>query len=290
MPLNWLLEDTEDGKDLVVTGAWSSDAADALLAGQADGLTLNYARGFVGESLDFLRPDWGPRRLHILDRSLCHLEPIARLAASLRELSVQAAPDAELDLSPLGQLHVVAGPWWLLQDSLAAVMDLTELTTWEFGDADLHAFSSHAALRRLTVKDAPHLASLAGIRQLADLVCLRIQGAPRLLDIDELHGLAGPLEDLWLEGCRALASLEPLEAVTTLRALELGDCGPVESFAPLAGLARLTFLSAWGSTQPLDGDLSPLLALPRLDEIRMRDRPTYSPRLASFVKDSRRIR
>jgi len=46
---------------------------------------------------------------------------------------------------------------------------------------------------------------------------------------------------------------------------------------------KLTLLEcrhAWGSTRVEDGDLSPLLRLSHLSEIRMRDRREYRPTLA----------
>jgi hypothetical protein len=41
--VTFVLEDTPEGVNLVVTGDWSSKASDALSSGKADGLDLNYA-------------------------------------------------------------------------------------------------------------------------------------------------------------------------------------------------------------------------------------------------------
>jgi hypothetical protein len=40
---------------------------------------------------------------------------------------------------------------------------------------------------------------------------------------------------------------------------------------------------AWGSTRILDGDLSPLARLPRLKQIRMRNRRGYRPAVGDLV-------
>jgi internalin A len=53
--MSFVLEQTPEGVDLVVTGAWSDKARDALLAGRADGLDLNYARGFLERDLGFIK-------------------------------------------------------------------------------------------------------------------------------------------------------------------------------------------------------------------------------------------
>ena len=68
-----------------------------------------------------------------------------------------------------------------------------------------------------------------------------------------------------------------------LRILEVSACGDVESLRPLGGLNELEELHAWGTTRVVDGDLRPILGLPHLRELRMRDRPTYTPRVAEIV-------
>jgi hypothetical protein len=82
-----------------------------LARGDAEGLVLNYARGFREGTLDLLDPNWGLRRLKLLDRRIADLEPIARLAGSLQKLSIRAHPEAELDLSVLTNLRSIAGEW-----------------------------------------------------------------------------------------------------------------------------------------------------------------------------------
>lgn len=159
----YVLEDSPEGRSLVVTGPWSVEAANALGRGEADGLVLNYARGFSGRCLEFLDGGLGVRRLDVLDRQITDLAPIERLADSLEDLSVQAAGDAELDLGALPRLRSVAGEWALIGNTLGAVDELQSVITWQFDEADLHAFRDHVGLRRLTIKEAPYLESLSGV-------------------------------------------------------------------------------------------------------------------------------
>ncbi|MCW2644074.1 MAG: hypothetical protein JWP07_183, partial [Pseudonocardiales bacterium] len=58
----FLIEEHPEGRTLVVTGDWSDRAAKVLRSGKADGLTLNYARGYRERSLDFLQ-EWPLRGL-----------------------------------------------------------------------------------------------------------------------------------------------------------------------------------------------------------------------------------
>jgi hypothetical protein len=65
--------------------------------------------------------------------------------------------------------------------------------------------------------------------------------------------------------------------ITRLRFLRISECGEMASLAPIESLTELEVLYAWGSTRIVDGDLSPLARLPRLKEVRMRNRRGYKP-------------
>lgn len=99
-PRSYEIEVSPRGRSLVVTGPWPEEASLALARGEADGLVLNYARGFCESSLELLDGAWPLRRLSVLDRSIVDLEPICRLAG-IEELSVQAAGHAILELERL---------------------------------------------------------------------------------------------------------------------------------------------------------------------------------------------
>jgi internalin A len=280
---SYLLEDSAEGRSVVVTGPWSAAAADALLRGEADGLVLNYARGFSEGGLEFLDGDWGIRRLDVLDRQVKDLTPIERFGDSLEDLSVQAAPLTELDLETLPRLRSVAGEWALLRGTLGAVAALERVVTWRFDEVDLHAFRDHFGLQQLTIKDAPHLASLSGVADLSELAVLGVLLARSLHDIGDVAGLASALRRLELQDCPAIDVIDDIESLVNLRFLGVSECGDIESLAPIASLERLEKLYAWGSTRVVDGDLSPLARLPRLKEVRMRDRRGYTPRVAELV-------
>jgi len=271
----YILEDTPEGRSLVATGPWSEDAGRALVRGEADGLVLNYARGFSG-SLDLLDDSWRLRRLSVLDRSIVDLDPIGRLA-TLEKLSVQAAPDAVLDLGPLLRLRSVSGAWALIGRTLSAVDELERVSTWMFGDVDLHAFRDHVALKTLTIKDAPYLESLAGLGNLPDLAILKIIGARRLHEIEDIGELPASLHELEFEECPRIGEIDFVASLVSLRFLGISESGDIASLAPIQSLSQLETFYAWGTTRIVDGDLSPLERLPQLKEIRMRNRRGYKP-------------
>lgn len=278
----YVLEDTPEGRALVVTGPWSDDAERVLVRGEADGLVLNYARGFREGSLEFL-DRWAIRRLNLLDRGITDLEPIGRLGGSLEALSVQAAPTAQLDLGSVPHVRSVAGEWALIGDTLGEVDALQDVITWRFDEGDLHAFRDHVGLQRFTVKEAPHLESLSGTSNLPELAVLKVFLARRLSDISDVAELASSLQELELEDCPAIDAIDDVERLVGLRFLGFSECGDIKTLAPVGSLEQLEVLYAWGSTRIVDGDLTPLARLPRLREIRMRDRRGYKPRVADLV-------
>jgi internalin A len=278
----YVLEDTSEGRTLVVTGPWTGDAEGILIRGEADGLVLNYARGFREGSLEFL-DRWDVRRLKVLDRRITDLGPIGRLGDSLEALSVQAAASAQLDLAAVPHVRSVSGEWALIGDTLGEVHALHDVITWRFDEADLHVFRDRVGLQLLTLKEAPHLESLSGIADLPELAVLKIFRARRLSDLSDAAELAVSLRELELEDCPALDTIEDVEQLVGLRFLGFSECGDIETLAPIGSLEELEVLHAWGSTRIVDGDLTPLARLPRLREIRMQDRRGYRPRVADVV-------
>jgi hypothetical protein len=274
----FVIEDMPDGRNLVVTGRWTRQAEAALKQGEVDGLYLNYARGYSEPDLSFVDA-WPIRRLLLIDRSLTDLSPLERFGGTLERLMVEASPSAQLDLAAFPQLRDVFGPWDLLRATLYGPTHLERLSTSDYDAADLTPLAVQPGLQHLTLKVARELESLDGAEQFPTLTSLWFQAVHRLTSLHALTSAAPTLREFELESCRRLTEIEPIAALTELRVLGLSDCGELPSFAPLASLERLEKLYAWGTTRLADADLSPLLGLIHLQEIRMRDRRGYRPTL-----------
>ena len=279
----FVVEELPDGgQALVVTGTWSEGAADVLRRRLVDTLVLNYARGFRDQMLAFLSPDLPVRRLLVLDRAIKDLSPVERLAGTLEEVAIEAFSSASIDLTALPHLKLVDGEWSLIGHTLGGVELLENVNTWSYPEEDLHPFSSHFSLRRLIVKDAPYLRSISGVRLLREMGELRVILAPKLDDIGDAGELADSLLELELQDCAAIETIDDLEPLVHLRQLGLNNCGQIESLSPLFGMQQLEVFLAWESTRIADGDLSPLMRMPCLREVRMRDRREYRPRVAEI--------
>ena len=274
---------------MVATGPWSPEAAACLTAGVVDGLTLNYARGFAESDLDFLDA-WPVKRLDVLDRTLTDLTPIARLGASLESLSIQAASRAEIDLAAVPRLRTLAAWWSAVEETIDQLDGLEELTVMDYDEIDLRPLAVQSSLTKLILKVAPLLETLDGAEDLSALAVLNVAAARELHDATALASIAKSLVEVEFESCLAITALDDLSSLQSLMFLGISDCGRVESLHPVAELTNLEQLHAWGSTRIMDNDLSPLLNLPRLSEVRMRDRRDYRPRVSTIQKQLARCR
>jgi len=159
---------------------------------------------------------------------------------------------------------------------------LKEIVVFDYDEVDLQPLAVQPSLEDVTLKVAPRLESLCGADHLS-LRRIKIALARELEDIDALAHASQSLHEVVFETCLGLYDVESLGQLTRLRFLGIGDCGRIPSLGRLANLTQLECLYAWGSTRVEDGDLSPLLRLPRLKEIRMRDRREYRPRVREIV-------
>ena len=282
------LQKTEAGTDLVLMGRWNKAAATVLEEGQADGLVLNYAKGFNEPDLRFLE-SWPIARLTILDRSIRDLSPVYRMSATLKELSIQTSPGAILDLKQLPDLTRLGASWGQVRDTINTLARLTHIFLLSFDSPDLTVFESNKALESIQMKDRPKIASLKGLSKLPRLEDLGIFFATRLKDLNDLESGNDMLHTLQLEGCRGITNLEPMSHLRGLKFLNASDCGDIDSIRPVADLKRLEDFYLYGTTKILDNDLSPLLQLPHLRDVRIQSRRTYRPSVAevtAFLRSS----
>ena len=275
---NFDLVASEHGTDLVVTGDWSPATAKALSRGKADGLILNYARGYRERNLEFLQ-DWPLRRIRILAGTITDLAPVYRMAATLESISVITAPRAPLNLARLPKLTHLGAEWEQVESSIEAGVGLRDLYLGSYNPRDLTPLAQSRQLRSISMKDRPYIESLAGIDAFPLLEKLGIYLARGLSDLSDLASASAPrhLRELQLESDRGITRLDEIGTATNLEFLNISDLRDIESLAPLGNLKLLDTLYAYETTRVADGDLTPLMRLPSLKDLRMMNRRSYSP-------------
>lgn len=262
-------------RELVVTGPWTAEATAAVRAGLVDRLVLNYALGFGEPSLNFLT-GFPLRELIVIDRRLTDIDPIYSLASSLRVLQITIDPGIGLDLTRLPGLEELAADWSQVSRTVASAHSLRVAHLRGYAPDDLLPLSGLSRLSELVMKDRPRISTLGGLENLPFIQTLGVYLAKNLSDIEQL-AQATALERLALEGCKRIHSISSLRHCRELRSLNLGECGDLASIAPLGELSKLEEVRLFGSTRIADGDLKPLLSLPRLRELRMMERRSYEP-------------
>lgn len=265
----------DDRHEVVVTGPWTEEMADAVQSGAADRVVCNYALGFDEPDLHFLA--YLPiRELVLLDPRIDDLTPVYTLAPTLQLLHATVAPRIRIELGELPNLRDLRADWVQVADTIATLTDLRALAVGRYRPPDLRPLGHARALESLIMKDRPQLHSLDGLDAFPDLTHLGIFGASHLDDISAMLGRAR-IERLDLQACPRLHSLAPLEHCTALRILNVAEGGRIDTAAPLTGLTNLEDLYLYDTTQFVDGDLTPIADLPRLRELRIQNRRHYRP-------------
>jgi hypothetical protein len=139
-----------------------------------------------------------------------------------------------------------------------------DLSLGHYPAADLSAVANLPALERLEVVNSRRFTGMAGgpavSPSLRQLVLARL---PRLASLDGISALPN-LEYVEIDSCSQVTDLGPLLGLTRLRFLTLRQPKGIPSLAPLAGHPSLEFVSF---DKIGDGDLGPLLTMPRLRAI-----------------------
>ena len=275
-----IVEDAAGRLDFDVQAQWSSALHDAFINSGADGLVANYARGFSGRDLDFVR-HLPLRRLNVLDRGIADLTPVHDLGNSLEELRIQSAPGSYIDLALLPRLTVLSCAWDQVESSIGNAERIEDLFVSPYTEIDLKPLRHLTSLRSLQMKQRPRVRSLDGVEAMPWLARLGIYGAA-LEDISALARLASPvLTRLDLASCRHLTSLSDLSGLVGLRELDVSEAGSLESLRPIEGLTHLERLYLYGSTAIEDGDLTPLLGMACMRDLRLMGRRHYRPTVAA---------
>ncbi|HFE46807.1 MAG TPA: hypothetical protein ENJ18_15175 [Nannocystis exedens] len=256
-------------------GPWSAAALDAAKLAGIKELELNYAKGWKAEALEFLRQIERLEVLEIIDWTTNDVAAVNDVP-SLRRLKVFTYCKTALDFSRWPRLEECALEWRPRAASLFEHRGIKKLfiNKWNRG-RDLTDFSGMTQLESLRLYSPTRLESLRGVESLSRLRWFELARATRLTSLAGIESLAD-LEHLELHTCRKIRDVSPVGALRRLREFYLRNCGEIESITPLRGLQELEQFLFDESTNVLDGDLSPLKDLPRLNSVAFMERPHYS--------------
>lgn len=257
-------------------GGWRSEYSDLIRKNNL--LALSVA--VVESDLGFLEDHRDLRLLTLNAAAVADLRPLEGLRRlQMLTLNLPGRPRGELDFTAMPELRELGLYWNSGFDSLFDASGLEKLWLFNPPDPDLHRLRRLKRLTRLELSQGRKLMSIEGIESLSSLAFLGLYGQQGL---ESLAGIerAKTLRELNIESCKRLRAIHALAGLEGLEVLGLKNCGEIESLHPLTALQDLGALYAWESTNVLDGDLSPLLALPRLRILAMQSRRSYRPSVA----------
>ncbi len=261
------------GTRLVLTSAWSQDYADYMCRHNINEITVNYARGFQGESIDFLSSLPFLRGLLLISYDVKDVSPINDLH-ELRSLAIGYIGKSEIDFWQMPNLQMCSLMRRIKYRGLYDLKNLENLSIMGFPEADITPLLSLSTLKALGLTRSS-IRSLQGISTLSGLKHLVLSYMTQLASLDGIEGLSN-MEVLDISTCRKLTSIAPISRLTHLKKLLLVSCGDIESLTPIAGLNDLETLMLYQDTNIVDGDLSVIDTLAKLKDIAFMNRRHYT--------------
>jgi hypothetical protein len=275
----YLLERGAFGTRAVITSDWNADIERSLLKQPIAEIELNRGKGWQGRNLEFLSNFPELLALSIIGRTVERIEPIHGLH-NLRLLHVLAYGKNEIRFHEFPHLVDCGLQWRPKARSVFDALGLRVLFVNGFNGTNTLQFGRLTRLESLTILGAP-TSSLEGLSPLVELRSLRLGDLRKLPSLRGIENLVR-LEKLEISTCRKIRAIGEISSLAKLRELYLDNMGGLQSLKPLAQLSHLHRITFAESTNILDGDLSPLLGLPRLELISFQNRRHYSHRREAF--------
>lgn len=276
---NVVLENGRYGRRAIITSAWSDDVTGYLADNGIVELELNQGRGWRGKDLAFLAGLRHLQAFKIIDFAISSIEPVHFLG-ELRALDVMTYCKSEIRFSAFPKLQDCGLEWRPRAHSLFDCSTLKDLFVNRYDGKDVTPFSGLTNLESLAILNAP-VENLHGLCKLRKLRSLRLTNLRRLTALAGIEGLAS-LEELKIDTCRAIGSIQEVGELRSLRILHLNNCGDIKSLKPLDGLKHLECVLFYESTNILDGDLCPLLRQKHLSSVSFMNRKHYSHKREEF--------
>ncbi len=279
MSKDFSIEPGEYGERLVLQATWKDELIDYMLTHKINELNINYARGFIGDALDFLQHLPFLEGLLLLVYNIPDISAIHNLRR-LRTLSTSCRDKTPLDFSQFPLLEDCGLDWRPRSQSIFQCKTLKRLFIDKYSDKDTTSFRDLVNMESLSFASGSlnDLTGLRPLRKLKKLGLYRLGSLSSLQGIEDLHDL----EALEIGTCRKLTTITEVHKLKNLRRLWINNSDEIDSLRPIEGLNRLEEVNFTDSTNILDGDLSPLTHLPNLTDVRFKDRKHYSLKCEEF--------
>jgi hypothetical protein len=263
----------------VVCGEWLPKYHDILAALGIENLAINYARGFTGANIDFLNHVLTIKGLEILVHHIPDCSPINSLH-ELRDLIIDVRPSTDVVYSNFPFLENCGLDWHHGASSIFACNLLHSLRISTYPGSDFSEFAHFQILHSLSLSSA----RTTSFREIGCLPNLRTLGLHHIKNLSSLEGIeaARNIESLDITSTKNLRSIEAISSLHKLKKISFTNCGEIKSLAFLAELIDLESVTFYDSTVISDGNLAVLLGLPKLTNVRFKNRKHYTHKQEDF--------
>ena len=280
MAANFTIEDGIYGRRAVLKSEWEKGAEQVLLQNGVVELELNSSKGWRGNDISFVKSLPDLRAFSIIDLKIPSVDPVHFLQR-LRKIEIITYCKTKIDFSSFPLLEDCAIEWRNGASSLFSCKTIRILFINRYNEKDASNFSKLIDLENLTILNSS-IISLEGLSSLNRLRVLRIGNLRNLTSLSGIEKLKH-LEELEIQKCNKITEIKELAELPRLRSVAMNDSGAIESIRPLAKTESLETLLFYGTTNILDGDLSPLKNLKRLSNVSYQNRRHYSHRRDEFT-------
>lgn len=267
--------DNNLGRCLVIKAPWSEDFIEIINRENISVLRLTESMGWSDKDLSFLQDlsDIPLRGIEIYSWDIKDLTPLSFMP-SIEGLGLQCQFTKAPDFSEFTNLKNFKCFWRPKAKTVFGCKSLKVLNIVNWSEENIEALGDMTRLERLQLTSRK-LVSLNGIESLQSLKILDLADCTKLRSVDGIESCQD-LTTIEFEACKKIEGFPSLSRLNYLRTLILRDCGKIASLKPIEECTSLETVDLSGDTVIEDGNLSPLLQLPRLNVVRFQDRKHYS--------------
>jgi len=274
-------EQGQFGTKAIIRVKWHDSLLHLLLNRDIQELELNIGKGWRGKSIEFLQELPQLKSLTILDETLDLIEPIHCLS-ELVDLHLSSYSDIPVNFSAFPKLTKCWFEWIKGSDSLFDCTGLKSLGINSYKKKSSEPFSNLDKLEQFSLLNSG-VEDLKGVFGLTKLTSIRIARLRKITSLSGIEALEN-LEALEISTCKGISSFTEIFSLTKLKTLFLLNTGNIETLHGIEKLTELEEFLFYESTNIVDGDISPLLALKKLKSISFQNRKHYTHRREDFGK------
>jgi len=255
---------------------WRSEMADFIIKRNIKALYLQASWSWGITDYSFLGNLKYLKKLIVTSGDKADLSSIENLS-ELEELSLTCPTPTNINFEKFGNLKYCYVSWWKGAEKIFDCKWLKSLYLDGRKNKDYSSLSGMADLEVLTLANTP-IEHLDRIRSLDKLEKVELLNCRKLCDIKALGSLKC-LRWLTIDGSKLIDDLSVLAGLKNLEYLNVTGLGEVKSLVPLEALKKLKAVTFCGSTNIVDGDLTPLTVLPNLGMLNFVGKRHYTHRL-----------